>query len=137
MPDPAHDHSHGPGEDLRTLARANRRRLLFVVAAGTLVMIAEIVGGLVANSLVLLADAAHYATDILAVLLAFLAISWAARAATKHKTFGYHRAEVVAAFLNALGLWLVSAALIWGAIRRLNDPPPVEGKIVVIVGAIT
>lgn len=131
-----HDHA-SEQQELRQMALTNRRRLLFVFASGTIVMLAEIIGGLVANSLVLLADAAHYATDLLAVLLAFFAISWAMKAATKAKTFGYHRAEVIAAFVNALGLWAISIYFVWEAVKRLQEPPEVGGAIVFAVGGLS
>jgi len=130
-----HDHDHA-GE-IREMARTNRKRLLFVAASGTLVMIAEVVGGLMANSLVLLADAAHYATDVAAVLIAFLAVTLAMRPATLTKTFGYKRAEVLAAFLNAAALWGISVYFLYEAYIRIRNPPEVAGPLVMGVGAFT
>lgn len=146
-----HDHEHGHDHDhaghshdwqsssqeMRTMAQSNRKRLLIVLGVGTFIMLAEIIGGLMANSLVLLADAAHYATDLLSVLLAFLAITWAMRPADKQRTFGYHRAEVLAAFVQALALWAVSIYFLWEAYKRIIDPPEVEGPILLIVGGLT
>ncbi len=129
----AHDHAHdhAPG------AQSNRTRLLIVMACGLAVMAAEVVGGLAANSLVLLADAAHYATDVLAVGVAFLAITVAMRPATAARTFGYKRAEVLAAFVNAAALWGLSAYFLYEAYRRLRAPPGVDGTLVMAVGAFT
>lgn len=146
--DHAHDgHDHGDGghshdweassKEMRSMAHSNRKRLLVVLGIGTFIMLAEIVGGLLANSLVLLADAAHYATDLLSVLLAFLAITWAMKPADKQRTFGYHRAEVLAAFVQALALWAVSIYFLWEAYKRIIDPPEVEGPILLIVGGLT
>jgi cobalt-zinc-cadmium efflux system protein len=118
----------------REAAMRNRKRLGFVLVAGTLIMASQVIGGLLANSLVLLADAAHYATDIVAVMLAFLAIGWGMKQATGRKTFGYERVEVVAAFLQAIGLWAISLYLLWESYQRILDPPEVGAPIVIIVG---
>ncbi|MEK6974915.1 MAG: cation diffusion facilitator family transporter [Candidatus Thermoplasmatota archaeon] len=119
------------------MAVKNRKRLLFVAFAGTLVMVAEIAGGLAANSLVLLADAGHYATDVGAVLLAFLAVSWALKPADKRRTYGHQRAEVIAAFVNALVLWGISVYFLWEAYVRISNPPEVHGPVVMAIGALT
>jgi cobalt-zinc-cadmium efflux system protein len=100
-------------------------------------MAAEVVAGVAANSLVLLADAAHYAADLGSVGLALLAVLWGQRSATRAKTFGYRRAEVVAAFINALALWAVSAYFVYHAFVRLRDPPDVDGPLVLAVGGVT
>jgi cobalt-zinc-cadmium efflux system protein len=131
----AHGHDHG--SELREMAVQNRKRLMFVAFAGTLVMVAEIAGGLAANSLVLMADAGHYATDVGAVLLAFLAVSWALRPADKRRTYGHQRAEVIAAFVNALVLWGISIYFLWEAYVRITNPPEVHGPIVMVIGGLT
>lgn len=136
--DHSHDgHDHDHAGEIKEMARTNRKRLLFVALSGTAVMIAEIVGGLLSNSLVLLADAAHYATDVAAVLIAFLAVTLAMRPATLTKTFGYKRAEVLAAFLNAAALWGISLYFIYEAYERIRNPPEVAGPLVMTVGAFT
>jgi cobalt-zinc-cadmium efflux system protein len=122
---------------VREAARTRKARLWVALVLGACVMVAEVVGGLASNSLVLLADAAHYATDLAAVGLALVAVSWGERLATRSKTFGYHRSEVVAAFTNALALWGLSAVFLWEAVRRLFHPPPVAGPIVLVMGGAT
>lgn len=109
-------------------------RLWVALVGGGAVMLAEVVTGLAANSLVLLADAAHYATDVAAVGLALLAIVWSEKAATRAKSFGYRRSEVVAAFVNAVALWAVSGYFVVEAVRRLRSPPEVDGPIVLAMG---
>ena len=128
-----HDHSH----DLHEVARTNRRKLLLALALGTSVLLAEIFVGLLANSLALLADAAHAITDQASVALALVAVAWGMRAATRHKTFGFRRGEVIAAFVNALALWAVSVFFIYEAVKRLADPPEVRGNLVILMGGIT
>lgn len=137
-PDGGHGaHRHDEAAELRAMARTRKARLWLAILLGACVMAAEVAGGLAANSLVLLADAAHYATDLGAVVLALVAVLWSERAATRRKTFGYHRGEVVAAFINALALWAVSAVFIWEAIQRILAPTPVAGPIVLAMGALT
>ena len=132
---PPEDHVHA-GE-IRDLAHTNRRRLLIVLIGGLVVMSVEIVGAVLSNSLVLLADAAHYGTDILAVLLAFLAVSYGLRPATRQKTFGFQRVEVIAAFLQAILLWAVSVLFIWEAFQRISSPPDVDGWVLLVVGGLS
>jgi cobalt-zinc-cadmium efflux system protein len=127
----AHGLSHGDR------ARSDRKRLAWVAAAGSLVMATEVYFGLLSNSLVLLADAGHYATDLGSVLLALLAAHWSLKRPTPVKTYGYARAEVLMAFVQALALWAVSAVFVWQAILRLRSPPEVDGPIVLFVGAGT
>ncbi|MHB8605400.1 MAG: cation diffusion facilitator family transporter [Thermoplasmatota archaeon] len=136
-PDDVHARAHAHPHAARESALANRRRLLLVLVGGLVVMAAEIAGGLLANSLVLLADAAHYAVDALGIGVAFFAASLALRPATEEKSFGYERAEVVASFVNAAALWGLSAFFIWESYRRLLAPPPVQGTLVLAIGAIS
>ena len=133
----AHGHAHPHDDhDRGALAATNQRRLLAVIAIGVVVLVAEVIGGLLANSLVLLSDAAHMSTDIAAVLLAYAAAVLATRPATTSKTYGYARAEIVAAFLNAIALWVVSAYFVWEAWQRLRAPPEVDARIVVGIGVL-
>ncbi|MEA3191396.1 MAG: cobalt-zinc-cadmium efflux system protein [Thermoplasmata archaeon] len=130
-----HDHDHAVAH--RAQAVANRRRLALVACGGLVVLAAEVAGGIASGSLVLLADAAHYLTDILSVLLALLAVQWSLRAPTGRKTFGHHRGEVLMAFVQAVALWGVSVAFLVFAAFRLHDPPPVEGSVILVVGVAT
>ena len=99
-------------------------------------MLAEVVGGVLANSLALLSDAGHMATDAAAIGLALLAIWIASRPASFERTFGLHRAEILAAFLNALSLWLIAAWIFFEAYRRFADPPEVQGVLMLSVGFV-
>lgn len=130
-------HGHGAGDaigHLRQDALQNRRRLAVVGVVGFLVVVVELVAGYWANSLVLLADATHYATDLMAVLLAYIAVGWAMRPATRQKTFGFQRAEVVSAFIQSVALWVVGAVFLWESYERLRAPPEVDGDVVLVVG---
>ena len=118
----------GPGD---------RRRLALVLVAGTVLTAVELVAGLVARSLVLLADAAHYFTDLAAVSLALAASAWALRPADARHSFGHARGGILAAFLNAILLWGIVALLVVEAYLRLRAPVGVDAPIVIAVGAGT
>lgn len=113
---------------------SDQRRLLFVMLLGAGLLVVEVIAGLYANSLALLSDAGHVSTDVAAVLLAYTAIRIAARPPTSTKSYGYYRAETVAAFVNALALWLLTAYFVYEAWQRLRAPPDVNGPIVAVVG---
>lgn len=131
-------HSMGnESEHLRAFARENRRQLLWVVAAGSVIMVIELIGGFAANSLVLLADAGHYLTDLAALGLALLAVTWASRPADSAHSFGHGRGEVVAAFANALILWGLAALFVVEGYLRFRTPAPVHGPVVLVVGALS
>lgn len=124
-------------ENAVSISYSGRRRLLIVALAGFLVMVVEVIGATLTGSLVLLADAAHYFADLGAVLLAYAATSLAVRPPSRAKTFGYHRAEVIAALLNAIVLWALVAYFSYEAYRRLRDPPEIGGLVVLGVGLFT
>ena len=98
--------------------------------------VVELAGGLMAHSLALLADAAHMASDVIALALAAIAGRIALRPAHANMTYGYGRARVLAALANGLGLWFLSGWIFWEATGRLNSPPEVAGEIVLIVATI-
>lgn len=99
-------------------------------------MIVEAVGGYLTNSLALVADAAHMLTDAGALGLALIAIWFAERPATPNKTYGYYRTEIVAAFINALVLLLISFFILYEAWQRLKDPPEVLSKPMLIIAVV-
>jgi cobalt-zinc-cadmium efflux system protein len=114
-------------------ARADRR--LLALALGVLVafMVVEVVLGLLANSLALLADAGHMLTDASALGLALFA-SWAAGLPARGRwTFGFARAEIFAAQINGLALLILGVWILYSAARRLADPPEVDGAVVAAV----
>lgn len=121
-----HDHAHrralDHGSDHATGRAGDRRRLRVVLAITATVLVVELVGAYVTGSLALLADAGHMATDVTAVLLALGASYVAARGGGPRSTFGLHRAEVLAALLNALVLLGVCAYLAYAGVARLLDP---------------
>ena len=124
-PEVEHRHDH----------RQNSRRRLGVALSLTVAyMAAEIVGGLWAGSLALIADAAHMLGDVAAMGLALFAIWVAGWPASIKRTFGFQRTEVLAALINALSLWVFVGFLFYWAYLRLLDPPEVEGILMLGVG---
>ncbi|MCC6361917.1 MAG: cation transporter [Bryobacterales bacterium] len=113
--------------------RQNRGRLWLVFALTTLLMVLEAAAGVWANSLALLADAGHMLTDAGSLGLSLLAIHFAARNPTPGKSFGYYRAEILAALANATALFVISIGILYEAWRRLQSPPEVLGMPVLII----
>ncbi len=119
-----HGHAHGHGD----VGGSNRRALLLTLSLTLTFLVAEVVGGLVTGSLALLADAGHMASDAVALTLALFAAWIASRPATARMTFGYHRAEVLAALANGVGLILVAASIVIEALERLGAPRAIDAK---------
>ena len=99
-------------------------------------MVVEVIGGFLSGSLALVADAGHMLTDSASIGLALFAIWIAKRPASAERTYGYNRAEILAAAVNALSLWLIAAWIIWEAIHRFLSPADIEGGVVLVVGTI-
>jgi len=128
-----HDHGHhhhGVSPD------ADRGKLRLALALILGFMVVEVVAGLLADSLALLSDAAHMLTDAGSVGLALVALSLAARPPTGRFTFGLGRAEILSAQVNGAALLVLAGVIGFEAVRRLGDPPDVEGGIVIAVGLL-
>lgn len=125
-----HHHSHGNHADLKG------NRLLFATALNFVITIAEIIGGLVSNSLALLSDAIHNLGDTIAVLLAYIANRISRKDATEKKTFGFKRIEILAALLNAVVLIVIIVFLFIEAYHRFQSPEPIRGLIMFIVATV-
>ena len=123
--EPAHYHAHaGPGD---------RRRLTVTLTLIVAFMAVEVAAGVLAHSLALLSDAGHMLTDAGALALALLASVMASRPASGRYTFGLRRAEILSAQANGATLLVVSALILYGAVRRLISPPDVDGTAVLAV----
>jgi cobalt-zinc-cadmium efflux system protein len=114
----------------------HRRRLVIVLAITAGVVVIQVIGGIVTNSLALLADAGHMFTDVAGVSLALIAVSFAARPATPDRTFGYYRVEILAAVVNAMLLIAVAVFIFWQAWQRWSDPLDVEGGLMLVFAVI-
>ena len=129
----SHHHSHN-GHDIETTGSGFR--LLLTLALNLGITLAQIVGGLLAGSLSLLADAVHNASDAAAIGVSYIARRLSGRAADKKRTFGYRRAETVGALINLVTLVVISLYLFGHAVERLIAPGEVDGGIMLIVGVI-
>jgi cobalt-zinc-cadmium efflux system protein len=126
----ARGHAHGaPGAG--TATSAYRGRLRAALAITITVTMVEVTGGVLADSLALVADAAHMATDALGLGMALVAVHFANRPATGHRTFGLARAEILAALANCLLLLGVGGYVLYEAIQRFLTPVPTEGGLTI------
>ena len=123
-----HGHSHGtsPGQQ-------NRRRLGIVLGLVTVYMLAEVIGGLLTNSLALLADAGHMLSDAGALALSLFAIWIAGKPPTPRHTYGYYRTEILAALANGATLVAISIYIFIEAFRRFGEPPEVQGGLMMVI----
>lgn len=126
-------HSHGHDHSGHSHSTANRKRLLLTLVLAAGYMVAEIIGGLLSNSLALLADAGHMFSDVASLGLSVFAIWIANRPAGSQRTFGYYRAEILAALVNGATLVAVSFFIVYEAWQRFSDPPEVQGGLMMWV----
>ncbi len=126
----AHQHHHGPA------AGADRKWLTVALVLIASFMVAEVVAGIVASSLALLSDAAHMLTDAGSIALALVAVQLAARPPSRRYTFGLGRAEILSAQINGATLLVLAGVIAIEAVRRLLDPPDVEGGLVIVIGVL-
>jgi cobalt-zinc-cadmium efflux system protein len=127
-----HDHAHA-GPDPHP---GDRRRLLVVLVVTAAVLAAEVVGAALSGSLALLADAGHMFTDTAGLLIAYIAATLAIRPASARRTWGYQRAEVLAATLQAAILLAVGVYVLVEGVRRLLEPPEVASTAMLVFGAV-
>lgn len=121
----AHGHHHDHGADL------SGRNLLISIFLNVLITLAQAIGGIISGSLSLLSDAAHNLSDVLSLVVSYIARVLSKREASIDKTFGYKRAEIVAAFINAATLIVVALLLIKEAVVRYFEPQPIESNLVI------
>lgn len=125
--DHAHSHTHG---------ELKGRSLLISIFLNIGVTVAQVIGGLISGSLSLLSDALHNFSDVMSLIISYIATLLAKRKADSTKTFGYKRAEILAAFVNAATLIIVAIILIFEAVERFMDPKPVESGLVIWLSII-
>jgi cobalt-zinc-cadmium efflux system protein len=122
-----HHHHHLPN---------NRRGLIIALVITAGIMVLEFFGGLVTNSLALLADSGHMLSDVGALALSLIAMNFALRPPTSKKSFGFYRVEILAALLNGLSLFVIAGFIIWEALERFVSPPTVASGQMMIIAAI-
>ncbi len=129
-----HSHSHGSSPSSHAHGgSSNRKALLWVLWLTAGYMLAEILGGIASGSLALLADAGHMALDVAAVALGLFASWFSQRPPSPTKTYGYYRAEILAALLNGITLVLVSFWIFYEAWERIGQPIEVKGGLMSVV----
>jgi len=125
-----HHHHHGDPSEI------GERRLCWAVGANLLLTVAQVIGGIVSGSLSLIADALHNFSDAASLLIALVAIRIGKKPPDQFKTFGYKRAETIAALINLTTLIIIGLYLCYEAIMRFIVPEPIAGWMVVIVAGI-
>lgn len=132
--DHTHDHNHAHGHDHARSAPFRALAIAFVLTAGFMVI--EVIAGLASNSLALLSDAGHMLSDAGALALALAAQRMAERPRTRERTFGFRRAETLAALANATALAASSVLIVFEAVDRLHAPHEVEGHSMLVVATL-
>lgn len=128
-------HTHGHGHSHSHSADANSRRLALVLVLVLGYMVAEVVGGLLTNSLALLADAGHMLSDAGALGLSLFALWIGRRPPTSTHTYGFYRTEILAALVNGATLVAISMYIFAEAARRIGAPPEIEGGWMMVIAA--
>lgn len=125
-----HGHHHGDPSEI------GEKRLWWAVGANMLLTVAQVIGGLISGSLSLVADALHNFSDAASLLIALIAIRIGRKPPDRFKTFGYKRAETIAALINLVTLVIIGLYLCYEAIMRFITPEPIAGWIIVFVAGI-
>jgi cobalt-zinc-cadmium efflux system protein len=120
-----HGHHHHHGKDLKG------RNLLISIFLNIIITTAQVIGGFVSGSLALLSDALHNSSDVISLVISYIAAKLAKKDASLQKTFGYKRAEILAAFVNAATLVVIAVFLIIEAIERFQNPQDIESSLVI------
>lgn len=109
------------------------KNLGFAILLNVFITIAQAIGGIISGSMALLSDAAHNFSDVLSMVISYVANRLSSREATEKETFGFRRSEIVAAFTNSAILIIISVIIIYEAIQRLMNPVPVSANLVIIL----
>jgi cobalt-zinc-cadmium efflux system protein len=117
-----HGHRHPPVEG---------KNLLFSIVLNIVITVAQVIGGIISGSLALLSDALHNFSDVLSLVFSYVAHKLSRKKASVNQTFGYKRAELIVAFINAMTLIIVALFLIYGAIERFFNPQHIESGLVI------
>ncbi|ORZ13846.1 cation efflux protein [Lobosporangium transversale] len=114
----------------------NKRKLIFVTILCLCFFTVEMVGGYFARSLALMSDAFHLLSDVVSFMISLVAIWLSEQPATKRHSFGYHRAEVLAALMSVFIIWILTAFLLMEAVERIRNPETIDGKTMCLVASI-
>jgi cobalt-zinc-cadmium efflux system protein len=128
-----HNHNHNHDHDVSGLGKG---KLLLVIFFNLAISAAEVVGGLISGSLSLVSDAVHNLSDSVSIIFSYIAVRISEKPKSKTKTYGYNRANILAAFVNAAALIGISVFLMVEAVQRFLNPPEITGDLVIIVAAV-
>ena len=123
----SHDHAHHHHIEKNTKGT----NLLISIGLNIIITVSQIIGGLLSGSLALLSDALHNFSDVLSLIVSYIATIFSKKEASSYRTFGYKRAEIIAAFVNASTLMIVAVILIKEAIERFMDPHEISSNLVI------
>jgi cobalt-zinc-cadmium efflux system protein len=119
-----------------SMGHSTGTRLLITLALNFIIPVVQVIGGLAAHSMALISDATHNFSDFTAILISYIALKIGKKGASLQNTFGYRRAEILAALLNVAILFGASAIIVYGAFQRLQNPEIVSGGLVMGIAAI-
>ncbi len=124
----SHNHSH---------STLSGKRLLFSIILNIFITVAQVIGGFISGSLALISDAVHNLSDVISLIISYVAnILTNKKKQTLHQTFGYKRAEIIAAFFNSSTLIVIAVFLAFEAIKRFNNPQEIESNLVIWLALI-
>lgn len=123
-----HHHNHGHSHSHNDL---KGRNLLISIVLNIVITLSQVIGGIISGSLALLSDALHNFSDVLSLVISYVANLLGKRKASSYKTFGYKRAEIMAAFVNAATLVVVAVILMIEAVKRLQEPQEIASNLVI------
>ncbi|MBC2843901.1 cation diffusion facilitator family transporter [Winogradskyella flava] len=126
----SHSHNHSHAHDL------NGRNLFISILLNIVITVAQVIGGLVSGSLALLSDALHNFSDVVSLIISWIANKLVKKKASLKRTFGYKRAEILAAFINASTLIIVAILLIFEAMERFQNPQEIGSNLVIWLSGI-
>ena len=124
----SHHHHH--------ISKSHSSKILFTIFLNIGITVAQIIGGLLSGSLALLSDALHNFTDVISLIISYIASIFSSKDASEKRTFGYKRAEILAAFVNAATLVVIAVILIKEAIERFFNPQTIESDLVIILSLV-
>lgn len=120
-----HGHNHGHHHQVEG------KNLLFSIVLNLVITVSQVIGGIISGSLALLSDALHNFSDVLSLVFSYVAHKLSRKKASVNQTFGYKRAELIAAFVNAMTLIIVALFLVYGAIERFFNPQEIKSGLVI------
>lgn len=131
-----HDHEHSENAHAHDVSNLSGKKIFWVTVLNATITVAEIVGGILSGSLALLSDAIHNLSDTIAIALSYVANRIAGKPKDAKLTYGYKRAEILAAFINASVLLALSLLLIVEGIKRFKSPHEINGTLMIVVASI-